>query len=78
MDAIMPELVPANIQVFYKPSGLGFAGDPNGSDVAPLVTVQLTGVTFQPILLQLFGGTITLPNFSASLTLEDGAGTVSN
>jgi TadE-like protein len=78
MDAIMPELVPANIQVLYKPSGLGFAGDPNGSDVAPLVTVQLTGVTFQPILLQLFGGTITLPNFSASLTLEDGAGTVSN
>lgn len=78
MDAIMPELAPANIQVLYKPSGLGFAGDPNGSDIAPLVTVQLTGVTFQPFLLQLFGGTITLPNFSASLTLEDGAGTVSN
>ena len=74
----MPELNSANIQVLYKPSGLGFAGDPNGSDIAPLVTVQLTGVTFQPFLLQLFGGTINLPDFGASLTLEDAAGTVSN
>lgn len=78
MDAIMPELTPENIKVLYQPSGIGFAGDPNGSDIAPLVTVQLTGVTFQPLLLQLFGGTINLPDFSASLTLEDGAGTVSN
>lgn len=78
MDAIMPELTPENIKVLYQPSGIGFAGDPNGSDIAPLVTVQLTGVKFQPILLQLFGRTITLPDFSASLTLEDGAGIRSN
>lgn len=78
MDAIMPELTTANVQVLYKPSGIGFAGDPNGSDIAPLVTVQLTGVTFTPMLLRLFGSSITLPDFSASLTLEDGAGTVSN
>lgn len=78
MDAIMPELKPENIQVLYQPSGIGFAGDPNGADIAPIVTVQLTGMQFQPILLQLFGGTITLPDFAASLTLEDGAGTASN
>jgi Flp pilus assembly protein TadG len=78
MNLIMPELTAANVQVLYKPSGIGFAGDPNGADVAPLVTVQLIGVTFQPLLFQIFGSTITLPNFSASLTMEDGAGTVSN
>jgi hypothetical protein len=78
MDAIMPELSTANVQVLYQPSGIGFAGDPNGSDIAPLVTVQLTGVTFTPMLFQLFGASITLPDFRASLTLEDGAGSVSN
>ena len=78
MDSIMPELLPANVQVVYKPSGIGFAGDPNGADIAPLVTVQLTGVVFKPLVLQLFGTSITLPDFRASLTLEDGAGTVSN
>ena len=78
MDAIMPELNPENIQVLYQPSGIGFAGDPNGADIAPVVTVQLTNIQFRPILLQIFGGTITLPDFRASLTLEDGAGTVSN
>jgi hypothetical protein len=78
MDAIMPELTPANVQVLYQPSGIGFAGDPNGADVAPLVTVRLTGVTFTPLLFQFFGGAITLPDFRASLTLEDGAGNVSN
>jgi TadE-like protein len=78
MDAIMPELTPENIKVLYQPSGIGFAGDPNGSDIAPLVTVQLTGVTFTPLVFQIFGTSITLPDFRASLTLEDGAGTVSN
>lgn len=78
MDAIFPALTPANIQILYKPSGIGFAGDPNGSDIAPLVTVQLTGVNFQPLLFQFFGASVTLPDFSATLTLEDGQGTVSN
>lgn len=78
MNFIMPELTAANVQVLYKPSGIGFAGDPNGTDIAPLVTVQLTGVTFRPLLLQIFGSTINLPNFSASLTLEDGVGSTSN
>jgi hypothetical protein len=78
MDAIFPDLTPANIQVLYKPSGVGFAGDPNGSDIAPLVTVQLVNVAFQPLLFQFFGTSVTLPDFSASLTLEDGKGTVSN
>ncbi|MGL5839166.1 MAG: TadE/TadG family type IV pilus assembly protein [Sphingorhabdus sp.] len=78
MNAVMPELTADKIEVLYQPSGLGFAGDPNGADIAPIVTVKLKNLTFTPFLLQLFGGVITLPDFRASLTLEDGAGTTSN
>jgi Flp pilus assembly pilin Flp len=67
-----------NVVVKYGYSGLGFAGDPNGSDVAPLVTISLQNLDFQPLLTQIFGTTITLPDFSATLTLEDGDGTFSN
>lgn len=78
MDAFLPELTDNRVIVEYGYSGLGYAGDPFGPDVAPLVTVRIRNMTFTPILLQLFGGTITLPDFRASLTMEDGAGTVSN
>jgi Flp pilus assembly pilin Flp len=72
------DVTAANVVVKYGYSGLGFAGDPNGSDVAPLVTISLQNLDFQPLLTQIFGNTITLPNFSATLTLEDGDGTFSN
>jgi hypothetical protein len=77
MQAIMPEITAANVTITYENVGLGFAGDPNGSDVAPLVTVRLQNMTFQPGIAALFG-TLTLPDFSAALTMEDGSGTVSN
>ena len=77
MQAMMPEITAANVTVTYQNVGLGFAGDPNGSDVAPLVTVRLRDMTFEPAVAALFG-TLTLPDFSAALTMEDGAGTVSN
>jgi len=78
MDLFFPELNDNRVVVDYGYSGLGYAGDPFGPDVAPLITVSIRNMTFTPILLQLFGGTITLPDFRASLTMEDGAGTVSN
>lgn len=78
MRLFLPQLTDSNMQILYKPSGLGFAGDPNGQDASPIVTVQLTGVTFTPMLARLFGGQITLPSFSAALTMEDGQGTVAN
>lgn len=78
MDRTMPELTAANIEILYQPSGLGFAGDPNGSEIAPIVTVKLKNVNFTPLVFELFGGAITLPDFRASLTMEDGQGTVSN
>lgn len=67
-----------NVQVEYRNVGLGYAGDPNGPDVAPLVTVRLTGMTYRPLSFELFKGTLAMPDFRAALTLEDGSGNVSN
>ncbi|MCF8709405.1 TadE/TadG family type IV pilus assembly protein [Rhizorhapis sp. SPR117] len=78
MRLFLPELSASKVTVEYGYSGLGYAGDPNGSDVSPLVTVRIRNMTFQPITLILFNSSITLPSFSAALTLEDGQGNVSN
>ncbi|WP_255454629.1 TadE/TadG family type IV pilus assembly protein [Parasphingopyxis sp. CP4] len=78
MNAIMPEIGPDNVVIEYNYSGLGYAGDPNGPDVAPLVVVRLRNVRFEPATFFVFGGGITLPDFRAALTLEDGAGALSN
>lgn len=76
MQQIMPAIEADNLVVEYRGSGLGYAGNPNGMDISPLVTVRLTGMNFSPILL--FGGNINLPDFSYTLTMEDGDGTESN
>jgi Flp pilus assembly protein TadG len=68
----------ANVVVDYDPSGLGFAGNPHGPDVAPIVTVSLRDMEFTPIMGQIFGATVDMPGFASSLTMEDGSGTVSN
>ena len=78
MQYFLPTLAPENVIIDYTNSGLGYAGDPNGADVAPLVTVRIDDMTFQPITLLLFGAAFDLPEFRAGLTLEDGAGSVSN
>lgn len=78
MQAIMPQIQAANVQVDYGYSGLGYAGDPNGPDVAPMVTVKLVGMQFRPITFLAFGGPLTLPDFAATLSTEDGAGRWSN
>lgn len=80
MQRFLPELTAAGMQVSYANSGLGYAGDPNGADVAPLVTVSLRPdtVVFRPITFALFRTTINLPSFSAALTMEDGQGSVAN
>ncbi len=78
MNAFRPGIGASNVVIDYDYSGLGFAGDPNGPDVAPLVTVKLRNLVFTPITFLAFGGTITLPDFGATLSLEDGDGTVAN
>ncbi len=62
---------PANVEVLYEHIGLGVIGDPNGCDVSPLVTVRLTGMTFQAGSLRMFGlANFNLPAMSSSLTSE--------
>ena len=78
MKAIKSDVTAANVVIDYANSGLGFAGDPNGSDVAPLITVRLCQLVFKPIVTQVFNLNAPMPDFSYSLTMEDGAGTASN
>jgi hypothetical protein len=70
MQKFYPEIQPADVNVTYQNVGLGYSGDPTGPDVAPLTTVELTGLSFRSLVL--FGGSADLPVIKASLTLEDG------
>ena len=79
MRYIMPRIAPENVTVRYAGSGLGYAADPAVdddenplSDIAPVVTVQVHGLTMRAMVM--FGGEIALPRASSSLTLEDGDG----
>lgn len=78
MQQILPAIQDANIQVEYSGSGLGFAGNPNGPDAAPLVTIRLNNMTYQSIILSPLNTTVGLPDFAYSLTAEDSAGVASN
>lgn len=78
VQAMYPMATASNVQVEYRNVGLGYSGDPNGPDVAPMVTVRLTGMTFRPLTTMLIGYSPAMPDFSAALTLEDGVGTVAN
>lgn len=75
MRRVLPAIQNSNVVVEYRGSGLGFAGDPNGPDVAPIITVRLVNMTFTPVTLVLFGASVNLPDFAYSLTAEDAAGT---
>jgi hypothetical protein len=77
MRAFMPEIQPSNVQITYSPSGLGYAGDPNGADLAPLVTVQLSDIPFEPMMFLKFAS-VDIPEVRSSLTFEDGIGAESN
>jgi hypothetical protein len=77
MHAMKPDITAANVRIDYSGSGLGFAGDPNGMEIAPLVTVRLTGVQFVPLTGFMFA-TINMPSFSTTMPAEDSSGTQSN
>ena len=77
MQAMKPDITASNVQVEFRGSGIGYAGDPTGMDIVPLVTVRLTDVQFRPIFL--FGGAaFDLPSFATTLTAEDSVGTQAN
>ena len=77
MKLYYPELKPANVKIEFAGSGLGFAGDPTGTDVIPLVTVKLTGLTFSPVTLFSIAS-FTLPDFATTLSDESAVGQISN
>lgn len=72
---IMPDAQASNLLVEYRGSGLGYAGNPDGMDISPLVTVRLTGMSFSPFIL--FGADVGFSS-SYTLTMEDGQGSESN
>lgn len=71
-----PEVPDDKIEVDYVGSGLGYAGNPTGMDVAPFVTVRLMDQTFTALIL--FGASVGFPDFSYTLTMEDGVGSQYN
>ena len=75
MQQFAPQIEAQNVQVELRGAGLGFVG--RGSPV-PMVTVRLTGMTYDFIALDdLLGfGTLAMPGFDATLVGEDlnGAG----
>jgi hypothetical protein len=75
-----PAINAANVRVDYKNVGLGFAGDPDGPDVSPLVTVKIgspTALQFTPITSFLLTS-MNMPSFTTTLTAEDLSGAQSN
>lgn len=76
MQLMDPNIQESNVRVEYSGSGLGFAGDPNGPDISPLVTVKVQDLKFQPLTTMAFT-TLSrpLPSFQTTLTAEDVAGT---
>lgn len=45
---------------------------------AQLITMRLTGYSYNSVVLSPLGTTKTLPDFAYSITSEDGSGTTSN
>ena len=72
-----PAIADSNIILSFRGSGLGYAGDPTGMDVIPLVTVELNGLTFKSVAL-LTLVSLPLPSARTTLSAESTAGTQSN
>ena len=77
MKKYYPAVADANVTVTFNGSGLGYAGDPTGMDVVPLVTVGLTGLTYTPVSLFKFVS-FGLPAFATTLSDESAVGQLSN
>ena len=77
MKGLYPEITDPNVVVEYSGSGLGYAGDPDGQDISPLITVRLQGIPFKLITLLMLKS-IPGPTPATSYTAEDELGTQSN
>ncbi|WP_177218438.1 TadE family protein [Caulobacter sp. UNC279MFTsu5.1] len=71
MQSYDPDITAANVVITYRHVGLGKVGNPYAPDMEPLVTVSLTGMTFQSAALQVVGvAPFTLPNMASTLSGE--------
>ncbi|RST29695.1 pilus assembly protein [Sphingomonas ginkgonis] len=77
VTAMLPQAGAANVTVQYEGSGLGYAGDPSGMDISPLVTVRVSGLQFQPLSGYMLLS-VTVPALSSTLSAEDSLGAYSN
>jgi hypothetical protein len=81
MRLFLPQLSNENIAIEYSSSGLGYAGNPDGPDISPMVTVKVgspaTPLQFTPITSFLLTS-MNMPSFTTSLTAEDLSGAQSN
>jgi Flp pilus assembly protein TadG len=71
MQQYYPKVQAGNVTITYRERGLGVAGNPFGTDVQPLITVGITGLTFRPMALRIFGVTLTLPSVETTFSGED-------
>ncbi len=72
MQAIYDNIQPENVIIEYRHVGLGFAGNPIGPDLHPMVTITLVGLVFDFVTPGLSGILdIDLPDFAATMTGED-------
>jgi hypothetical protein len=72
MCDVLPKIRPENVEVRYRFTGLGYAGRPGGP--VPTITVSLTGLTFDFLLLgSLLGldNQVDLPAFATTIVGED-------
>lgn len=72
MQAMFPLVEPANVEIVYAFSGLGFIGRPGGQPM--MVTVRLRAMRYDSFLLDVFSGLpdlIPMPGFAATLVGED-------
>jgi hypothetical protein len=79
MQGFKRDIAPSDVTIIYQGSGLGYAGNPHGMDISPIVTVAVSGAQFTPITTMFFGApSFPLPSIKTTLTAEDSVGTASN
>lgn len=72
MQGYYSRIEPENVVIEYRPVGIGFAGNPYGPDVEPLITVSVTDIELSPGVLQAFGlDPFDLPRVASSISSED-------
>lgn len=76
MKKTYDRIEPRNVIVEYRHIGLGFSGNPFGSDIIPSVTVRLKLDPFEFVTPGLSGVfTIVRPDYQTTFTAEDHKGT---